>query len=67
VIQSGDSLSVVAERFGIRTADLAEFNAIEDVNSIKIGQEIRIPPTAATSSVDPPTTSVAEPTSTSEG
>lgn len=46
VIQSGDSLSVIAERFGISTAALAEFNAIGDVNSIKVGQEIRIPPTS---------------------
>lgn len=44
VIQSGDSLSVIAERFGISTAALAEFNAIGDVNAIKVGQEIRIPP-----------------------
>ncbi len=54
VIQSGDTLSVIAERFGIKTAALAEFNAITDVNSIKVGQEIRIPP--ADFSASPTTT-----------
>ena len=58
IIQSGDSLSVIAERFGVPTALLAEFNAIGDVNSIKVGQEIRIPPAdQATTSSEPTTTS----------
>lgn len=52
VIQSGDSLSVIAERFGVSTQELADFNAISDVDSIKVGQEISIPP----STVAPPTT-----------
>ena len=44
VIQSGDSLSVVAQRFGVSLQELADFNAISDPNSIKEGQELRIPP-----------------------
>ena len=44
VIQAGDSLSSVAERFGVTLQDLADFNAIEDPNSIKEGQELVIPP-----------------------
>jgi LysM repeat protein len=47
VIQPGDSLSVIAERFGISTKTLADFNAIADVDSIKVGQEIAIPPVGA--------------------
>lgn len=63
VIQSGDSLSIIAERFGVKTAALAEFNAIEDVNDIKVGQEIRIPPADFTAS--PTTTTQAETTTES--
>lgn len=44
VVTDGDTLSVIAERFGISTEDLANFNAITDVNSIKVGQELSIPP-----------------------
>ncbi len=45
VVQSGDSLSVIASRFGVSTQELADFNAITDVNSIVVGQELSIPPT----------------------
>lgn len=48
VVQSGDSLSVIAQRFGISTEDLANFNAISDFNSIKVGQELTIPPAGET-------------------
>ncbi len=48
VVQSGDSLSVVATRFGVSTATLAEFNGISDVDTLVVGQELRIPPTTAT-------------------
>ena len=44
VIQPGDSLSVVAQRFGVSLQELADFNAISDPNSIKEGQELAIPP-----------------------
>lgn len=47
VVQSGDSLSVIAGRFGVSTKALADFNAITDVNSIVVGQELSIPPTTA--------------------
>lgn len=63
VIQSGDSLSVIAERFGITTKELADFNAITDPNSIKVNQEIAIPPTTIASS----TTTADETTTTSSG
>lgn len=66
VIQSGDSLSLIAQRFGISTEDLANFNAISDANAIQVGQELSIPPTtiasATTSTVaaDETTTTVGE-------
>lgn len=48
VVQSGDTLSVIAQRFGIPTEDLANFNAIADSDTIKVGQELSIPPANAT-------------------
>lgn len=47
IIQQGDSLSIIAQRFGVSTEDLANFNGIEDPNSIQIGQTLTIPPTTA--------------------
>ena len=52
VIQPGDSLSVIAQRFGISTSALADFNAISDVDSIKVGQQIAIPPPSIAANVD---------------
>lgn len=52
IVQQGDSLSVIAQRFGVSTEDLANFNGIEDPNDIKVGQTLTIPPTTS-----PPTTS----------
>ena len=43
VIQPGDTLSVIAERFGISVAVLSEANGITDVNTIRPGQELNIP------------------------
>ena len=44
IIQQGDSLSIIAQRFGVSTEDLANFNGIEDADSIKVGQKLTIPP-----------------------
>lgn len=51
IVQQGDSLSIIAQRFGVSTEDLANFNGIEDVNDIQVGQTLTIPPTTT-----PPTT-----------
>ncbi len=48
VVASGDTLSVIAERFGVSTEDLANFNAITDTNAIQVGQELNIPPAGET-------------------
>ncbi len=58
VIQQGDSLSQVAERFGVSTSALADFNGIEDVNAIKVGQTLTIPPTTAPAATDTSTSEV---------
>ncbi len=52
IVQQGDSLSVIAQRFGVSTEDLANFNGIEDVNSIQVGQKLTIPPTTAPAATD---------------
>lgn len=56
IIQQGDSLSIIAERFGVSTEDLANFNGIADANSIRVGQKLTIPP------VTTPTTEVTDTT-----
>lgn len=43
VIEAGDTLSVIAERFGVSIDALSEANGITDVNSIRPGQELIIP------------------------
>lgn len=43
VVESGDTLSVIAERFGVSVAALSEANGITDVNTIRPGQELIIP------------------------
>ena len=45
VVQPGDTLSVIAERFGVSIAALSEANGITDVNTIRPGQELNIPAT----------------------
>jgi murein DD-endopeptidase MepM/ murein hydrolase activator NlpD len=43
IIQSGDSLSSIASRFGISLADLMAANNIVDANNIAIGAQVIIP------------------------
>lgn len=43
VIKPGDTLSVIAEQFGISMSALSEANNITDVDSIRPGQELIIP------------------------
>jgi LysM repeat protein len=42
-IQSGDSLSKIAARFGVSSREIAELNAIKDPNKIRIGQTLLLP------------------------
>jgi LysM repeat protein len=47
VIQPGDSLSAIADRFGISVEMLSQANGISDPNVIQVGQKLVIPgPTA---------------------
>ncbi len=43
-VVSGDTLSSIASKYGTTVAKLAAYNNIENVNKIKIGDVIKIPP-----------------------
>lgn len=43
VVESGDTLSVIAEQFGVSVAALSQANGITDVDTIRPGQELIIP------------------------
>jgi LysM repeat protein len=61
VIQSGESLSGIAKKFGLSTADLAAFNGIVNPDAIQAGQRLKIPQPGelATSSTVTATTAAA--------
>ncbi len=44
VVQTGDTLSAIAQEFGVTVAALAEFNEIANPNLISVGQRLLIPP-----------------------
>lgn len=46
-VQSGDSLSAIAARFGIGLSALIEANGISDPNALQVGQQLRIPSSQA--------------------
>ena len=43
VVQAGDSITKIANKFSVAPTDLADFNNIADWNSIQIGQILYIP------------------------
>jgi LysM repeat protein len=42
-VAKGDSVSSIAQRFGVRTSDIAALNNIKDLNRVRIGQTLVIP------------------------
>ena len=44
VITAGDTLTNVAQRYGVEVSNLAAYNQIVDYNHIVLGQKLRIPP-----------------------
>jgi LysM repeat protein len=48
VIVAGDTLTNVAQRYGVEVANLAAYNQILDHNHIVLGQKLRIPPAGIT-------------------
>ena len=49
-VQSGDTLSTIAERHGVRTSWLAEVNQISDHHSVRVGQTLTLNPGSAATS-----------------
>ena len=45
VVQPGDSLSAIAQRFGVTVEALIEVNRLVDPDTLQVGQEIVIPAT----------------------
>ena len=43
IIQKGDSLFAIAQKFGLTFAELAAFNGIVNPDDIQAGQKLRIP------------------------
>ncbi|MBC8505407.1 MAG: LysM peptidoglycan-binding domain-containing protein [Anaerolineales bacterium] len=43
VVQSGDTLGIIAERFGVSIEEIADANGITDVNILEVGQALDIP------------------------
>jgi lysozyme len=56
VVQSGDTLSKIANRFSVDQADLMAINGITDPDHIEKGQELRIPPPKAVTETLPSNT-----------
>lgn len=55
-VQSGDTLSTIAARFGVSTEELQRANNIDDPNLIHVGQKLIIPgPTPEVTPTLPPT------------
>lgn len=62
VVQTGDTLNKIAQKYGIPVQDIATLNNIYNANSIAVGQELLIPtpapgtivPTVAPASTNPP-------------
>lgn len=44
VVREGDSLSVIADRFGVSEAAILEANALDDPNRVMVGEALLIPP-----------------------
>lgn len=52
-VEPGDTLSVIAAEFGVPTDELAAYNGITDVNAIKPGDQLAIPPVVAAPEATP--------------
>lgn len=42
-VQSGDTLSALAQRYGVSVSDIARVNGLSDINYIRVGQSLFIP------------------------
>jgi len=49
VVTKGDSISVIAKKFGVRTRDIVDLNQLKNPNKIRVGQKILLPGSVDTS------------------
>ena len=42
-VKSGETLSVIAKKYGVSVQRLADYNNIKDINKLSVGQKIKIP------------------------
>ncbi len=61
VVQSGDTLSKIANRFGVDQAELMALNHITNPDHIEKGQQLQIPPPKQVLDTLPPTTTTSAP------
>ena len=50
VVQKGDTLSKIGQKFGVQWKDIASLNQIKNVNLIRVGQKLKIPGKTQTTS-----------------
>lgn len=51
-VKKGDTLSKIAEKYGTTVTRLASINQIGNVNKIKVGQVLTLPPSGSNAFVD---------------
>ncbi len=51
-VEAGDSPSGIAEKCGVDVNDLQELNGIDDPRSLRVGQELKMPPLQPTPTGD---------------
>ena len=65
LVQQGDSLSAIADSFGVKIEDLMAVNGISDPDKIQAGQKLTIPsgaaPTTTTTTAAPAVSTTAAP------
>lgn len=64
IVQSGESLSVIARRYSITAEQIAQANSISDINTVYVGQHLLIPSGGRTESVSSAATATSTETST---
>ncbi len=52
-VAAGETLSEIAQGYGIPLADLLAYNGITDADSVRVGRELRLPPSSPSEAVDP--------------
>jgi len=52
-VAAGETLSEIAQGYGIPLADLLAYNGITDADSVRVGRELRLPPSPPSEAADP--------------